>query len=87
MLITMFINIDVTINRCLLNNFYLKYRQGKLTLRSMIYSLRGPDIFSLCKPTFTSYCLCLQNSLPENIRTEPALTGFKCLVKTASIQA
>ena len=77
----------ITTYKCLHNNLYPKCLKDLLTLRSTACSLRGTDIFSLCKPATTSYGLhsfkyfaCKTwNSLPENIRTEPTLNGFKCL--------
>ena len=47
----------ITIDKCLHNNFFLRYLKDLLTLRSTAYSLRGTDIYSLCKPAATSYGL------------------------------
>ena len=85
-------NMLITIFKCLHLQFYPKYLENLLTLRSTTYFLRGTDIFSLCKPASTSYGLhsfkyfaCkIWNSLPERIGNEPILTNFKRLLKTVS---
>ena len=47
-------NILITIHKCIHINFYPAYLKDLLTLRSTVYSLRGTDILSLCRPAFTS---------------------------------
>ena len=77
------------------NNFYPAYLKDLLTLRSTVYSLRGTDILSFCRPASTSYGLHsfkyfarkTWNSLPENIRTESTLAGFKRLIQTISFHS
>ena len=85
-------NMLITIHKCIHINFYPAYLKDLLTLRSMVYSPRGTDILSLCRPASTSYGLhsfkhfaCKTwNSLPETIRTESTLAGFKRLIRTIS---
>ena len=51
-------NMLIIIYKCLHLQFYPKYLiKDLLTLRSTTYSLRGTDIFSLCKPASTFYGL------------------------------
>ena len=88
-------NMLITIHKCIHINFYPAYLKDLLTLRSTVYSLRGTDILSLCRPASTSYGLhsfkyfaCKTwNSLPENIRTESTLAGFKRLIRTISFHS
>ena len=88
-------NMLITIHKCIHNNFYPVYLKDLLTLRSTVYSLRGTRILSLCRPASTSYGLhsfkyfaCKTwNSLPENIRTESTLAGFKRLIRTISFHS
>ena len=62
---------------------------------STVCSLRGTDILSLWRPASTSYGLhsfnyfaCKTwNSLPEKIRMESTLAGFKCLIRTISFHS
>ena len=86
----------IIIYKCLHNNFYPKYFKHIYTLRSTVYSLRGTDKFHFVNLLFfiatTSYCLhSLEyfawktwNSLPENIKKEPTLIGFKRHIETVS---
>ena len=63
-----------------------------LTLRQSEYTLRGTNILSLCKPVTTTYGLNsfryfaskTWNSLPNNIRSEHTLNGFRRLVEKIS---
>ena len=88
-------NMLITIHKCIHISFYPAYLKDLLTLRSTVYSLRGTDILSLCRPASTSYGLhsfkyfaCKTwNSLPENIRTESTLAGFKRLIRTISFRS
>ena len=62
---------------------------------STVCSLRGTDILSLWRSASTSYDLhsfnyfaCKTwNSLPEKIRMESTLAGFKCLIRTISFHS
>ena len=71
-------NMLFTIHKCIHINFYPAYLKDLLKLRSTVYSLRGTDILSLCRPASTSYGLhsfksfaCKTwNSLPENVTLE-----------------
>ena len=88
-------NLRVQMYKCIHINFYPAYLKDLLTLRSTVYSLRGTDILSLCRPAPTSYGLhsfkyfaCKTwNSLPENITTESTLAGFKRLIRTISFHS
>ena len=88
-------NMLITIHKCIHINFFPAYLKDLLTLRLTVYSLRGTDILSSCRPAFTSYGLhsfkyfaCKTwNSLPENIRTESILAGFKRLIRSISFHS
>ena len=88
-------NMLITIHKCIHINFYPAYLKDLLTLRLTVYSLRGADILSLCRPASASYVLhsfkyfaCKTwNSLPEKIRTESTLAGFKLLIRTISFHS
>ena len=63
-----------------------------LTLRQSVYSSRRTNILPLCEPTTTTYSLNSfryfaskkWNSLPNNVRSEPTLSGFRRLLKAIS---
>ena len=55
----------ITIYKCL----HYKYLRDLFTLRSTIYSHRGTDIFSLCKPVSTSYFLYLSFMYFQSMQT------------------
>ena len=88
-------NMFIAIHKCEHISFYPAYLKDLSTLRQTVYSFRGTDILSLYRPTSTSYglhsfkyCTCKSwNSLPENIRTESTLAGFKRLIRTISFHS
>ena len=69
-----------------------KYLKDMLTLRQSVYSSRRTNILPLCEPTTTTYSLNSfryfaskkWNSLPNNVRSEPTLSGFRRLLKAIS---
>ncbi len=85
----------ITIYKCLNYDSFPKYLKDMLTLCQSEYSLRGTNILALCKPVTTTYGLNsfryfaskTWNSLPNNVRSEPTLTGFRILLKVISFQA
>ena len=86
----------ITIYKCLNYESFSKYLKDMhmLTLRQSVYSSRRANILSLCKPATTTYGLNSfryfaskkWNSLPNNVRSEPTLSGFKRLLKAISFQ-
>ena len=85
----------IAIHKCEHISFYPAYLKDLSTLRQTVYSFRGTDILSLYRPTSTSYGLHSfkyftrksWNSLPENIRTESTLAGFKRLIRPISFHS
>ena len=82
----------ITIYKCLNYESFPKYLKDTFTLRQSEYSFRGMDILSLCKPVTTTYGLNSfryfasknWNSLPNNVRSESTLSGFRRLLKAIS---
>ena len=85
-------NMLITIYKCLNYDSFPKYLKDMLTLRQSEYTLRSTNILSLCKPVTTTYGLNsfryfaskTWNSLPNNIRSEHTLAGFRRLAKKIS---
>ena len=85
----------IMIHKCVHINFYPVYKD-LLTLPTMVFSLRGTDNYCLCVDlllllmvlihSFKYFACKTWNSLPENIRTESTLAGFKRLIRTISFQ-
>ena len=86
----------ITIYKCLNYESFAKYLKDMhmLTFRQSVYSSRRANILSLCKPATTTYGLNSfryfaskkWNFLPNNVRSEPTLSGFKRLLKAISFQ-
>ena len=65
-----------------------------LSLRQSVFSSRRTNILPICKPTTTTYSLNSfryfafkkWNSLPNNVKSEPTLSGFRRLLKAISFQ-
>ena len=71
-----------------------KYLKHMLSLRQSVFSSRRTNILPICKPTTTTYSLNSfryfafkkWNSLPNNVKSEPTLSGFRRLLKAISFQ-
>ena len=82
-------NMLITIYKCLNCNSFPKYLKNMFTLRQSQYSFRKTNILSLCKPVtstcgLNSFCCPASkncNSLPNNVRSESTLSGFRRLLK------
>ena len=85
-------NMLITIHKCLNCNNFPKYLKDMFPLRQSEYSFRKTNILSLCKPVTSTYGLNSfryfasknWNSLPNNVRSESTLSGFRRLLKTIS---
>ena len=81
--------ITIDIYKCLNCNSFPKYLENMFTLRQSEYSFRRTNILSLCKPVTSTYGLNSfryfasknWNSLPNNVRSESTLSGFRRLLK------
>ena len=79
----------ITIHKCLNCNSFPKYLKTMLPLRQSEYSFRKTNILSLCKPVTSTYGLNSfryfasknWNSLPDNVRSESTLPGFRKLLE------
>ena len=82
-------NMLITIYKCLTCDSFPKYLKNMFTLRQSEYSFRKTNILSLCKPVTSTYGLNSfryfasknWNSLPNNVRSESTLSGFRRLLK------
>ena len=85
-------NMLITIHKCLNCNSFPKYLKDMLPLRQSEYSFRKTNILSLCKPVTSTYGLNSfryfasknWNSLPDNVRSESTLPGFRKLLEAIS---
>ena len=83
----------ITIHKCLNCNSFPKYLNDMLPLRQSEYSFRKTNILSLCKPVTSTYGLKSfryfasknWNSLPDNVRSESTLPGFRKLLEAISL--
>ena len=82
-------NMLITIYKCLNCNSFPKYLKNMFTLRQSQYSFRKTNILSLYKPvtsthglnSFRYFASKNWNSLPNNVRSESTLSGFRRLLK------
>lgn len=85
-------NMLITIHKCLNCNSFPKYLKDMLPLRQSEYFFRKTNILSLCKPVTSTYGLNSfryfasknWNSLPDNVRSESTLPGFRKLLEAIS---
>ena len=85
-------NMLITIYKCLNCNSFPKYLKNMFTLRQSEYSFRRTNILSLCEPVTSTYGLNSfryfasknWNSLPNNVRSESTLSGFRSNISKTS---
>ena len=76
-------NMLITIYKCLNHESFPKHLRDIITLRQSVYSSRRTNILSLCKPAtyglncFRYFASKKWNSLLNNVRSEPTLSGLK----------